>query len=220
MPTNSPRCCSCGPTPPASLQQNLAALCGSLVLDLPEKEARETEVQVAAVLRWLQQHPGWFLIFDNVDSEEAARAVEDLLSQLSSAGQVLVTSRLSGWSGAVESLALDVLAEADAAAFLLERTDERRRKQADDPEQARRLAVELGQLALALEQAGAYIVKHRLDVRGIPGSVARQARRGADLVRRAADAVSLERCRDMANVVRPAHRRRPRIIESAGLVRA
>ena len=147
---------------PSSLQQNLASLCGPLVLDLPEKEARETEVQVAAVLRWLQQHPGWFLIFDNVDSEAAAQAVEDLLSQLSTAGQVLVTSRLSGWSGAVESLALDVLAESDAAAFLLERTDERRRKLPDDPEWARRLAVELGQLALALEQAGAYIVKHRL----------------------------------------------------------
>ena len=114
----------------AGLQQNLAALCGPLVLDLPEKEARETEVQVAAVLRWLQQHPGWFLIFDNVDSEAAAQAVEKLLSQLSTAGQVLVTSRLSGWSGAVESLALDVLAEADAAAFLLERTEERRRKAA------------------------------------------------------------------------------------------
>ena len=147
---------------PSSLQQNLAALCGPLVLDLAEKEARETEVQVAAVLRWLQQHPGWFLIFDNVDTEDAARAVEALLSQLSAAGQVLVTSRMSGWSGAVESLALDVLAEADAAAFLLERTEERRRKVPDDPEQARRLAVELGQLALALEQAGAYIVKHRL----------------------------------------------------------
>jgi tetratricopeptide (TPR) repeat protein len=146
----------------ASLEQNLASLCGSLVLDLPEKEARETEVQVAAVLRWLQQHPGWFLIFDNVDTDEAAQAVENLLSQLSSAGQVLVTSRLSGWSGAVESLALDVLAEADAVAFLLEQTEERRRKQADDQDQAHRLAVELGQLALAVEQAGAYIVKHRL----------------------------------------------------------
>ena len=147
---------------PSSLEQNLAALCGAMVLDLPEKDARETEVQVAAVLRWLQQHPGWFLIFDNVDSEDAARAVEALLSRLSSAGQVLVTSRLSGWSGAVESLALDVLAEADAAAFLLERTEERRRKDPDDPDQARRLAVELGQLALALEQAGAYIARQLL----------------------------------------------------------
>ena len=118
----------------------------------------------------------------------------------------------------MESLALDVLAEADAAAFLLERTDERRRKHPDDPDQARRLAVELGQLALALEQAGAYIAKHRLTF-AIPGSMEEQARRGADLVRRAADAVSLECCRDLANVVRPAHARRPRPVESAGLVR-
>jgi tetratricopeptide (TPR) repeat protein len=147
---------------PSSLQQNLAALCGPLVLDLPEQAVPETEKQVTAVLAWLQRHPGWFLIFDNVDSEPAAQAVEALLSQLSPAGQVLITSRLSGWSGAVETLALDVLAESDAAAFLLERTDARRRKQPDDPKQARRLAVELGQLALALEQAAAYIAKHRL----------------------------------------------------------
>ncbi len=147
---------------PAGLQQNLASLCAPAVLDLPEKEARETEIQVAAVLRWLQQHPGWLLIFDNVDSEDAAQAVEDLRSQLSASGQFLVTSRLSNWPGAVKSLALDVLEEADAAVFLLERTDERRRKQADDAEQAAQLAVELGQLALALEQAGAYIATRRL----------------------------------------------------------
>jgi hypothetical protein len=147
---------------PSSLQQNLAALCGPMVLDLAEKEERETDVQVAAVLRWLERHPGWFLIFDNVDTEEAARAVEALLSRLSAAGQVLVTSRLSGWSGAVESLALDVLAASDAQEFLLERTEDRRRKERDDAKQALRLAAELGQLALALEQAAAYIAKHRL----------------------------------------------------------
>jgi tetratricopeptide (TPR) repeat protein len=147
---------------PSSLQQNLAALCGPLVLNLPEQAVRETETQVTAVLAWLQRHPSWFLIFDNVDSEPAAHAVENLLSQLSPAGQVLITSRLSGWSGAVETLALDVLAESDAAAFLLERTDVRRRKQPDDSQQALHLAVELGHLALALEQAAAYIVKHRL----------------------------------------------------------
>jgi hypothetical protein len=42
------------------------------------------------------------------------------------------------------------------------RTDARRRKAADEAADARTLAVELGQLALALEQAGAYIVHHRL----------------------------------------------------------
>lgn len=146
---------------PANLEQNLAGLCGPMVLNLPEKDAKETEVKLAAALRWLQQHPGWFVILDNVDTEEAARAVEGLLGRLESAGQVLVTSRLRGWSGAVESLFLDVLAVDDAAAFLLERTRIGRRKAADDEAQARDLANTLGQLALALEQAGAYIVVNR-----------------------------------------------------------
>ena len=153
---------------PAGLQQNLAALCGPLVLDLAEKDAPEVEVQVAAVLRWLQQHPGWLVILDNVDTEEAARSVEDLLGQLQAAGQVLVTSRISDWSGAVETLALDVLAEADAADFLLARTAgaKGRRTLPDDAAEARALAVELGQLALALEQAGAYICRQRLSFAG------------------------------------------------------
>jgi hypothetical protein len=144
---------------PCGLQQNLAALCRPEVLDLPEKAAREIEVQVAAVLQWLQQHAGWLLIFDNADTDDAAQAVQELLGRLTPAGQVLVTSRLGNWPGAVESLALDVLEEADAAAFLLERTDARRRKAPDDAAQSRTLALELGRLAL--EQSGAYIEHYR-----------------------------------------------------------
>jgi tetratricopeptide (TPR) repeat protein len=146
---------------PDGLQQNLAALCGHEMLDLPEKAAREIEVQVAAVLQWLQRHAGWLLIFDNADTDDAAQAVQELLGRLTPAGQVLVTSRLSNWPGAVESLALDVLEEADATAFLLERTEARRRKAPDDAAQAPALALELGRLALALEQAGAYIERYR-----------------------------------------------------------
>ncbi len=146
---------------PASLQQNLALLSGPGVLDLAEKDTREVDVQVAAVLQWLQQHPGWLLILDNADSDDAAQAVQNLMGILTPSGQVLVTSRLSNWPAAVESLALDVLDEAAAAAFLLERTQARRRKAPDDPEQARAVAIELGGLALALEQAGAYIEHHR-----------------------------------------------------------
>ena len=118
-------------------------------------------MQVAAVLDWLQRHPGWFLILDNVDTEEAATAVQALLARLTRAGQVVITSRLGNWEGAVETLALDVLSVEAAADFLLERTEGKRRKQSDDAAQARVLAVELGQLALALEQAGAYIVRYK-----------------------------------------------------------
>jgi tetratricopeptide (TPR) repeat protein len=146
---------------PGGLQQNFAALCRPAVLNLPEQSAREIDVQFAAVTRWLQQHPGWLLIFDNADTDDAAQAVEAEIGALTPSGQVLVTSRLSNWPGAVAALPLDVLNEADAAAFLLERTDCRRRKAPDDDAKARTLAVELGCLALALEQAGAYIERYR-----------------------------------------------------------
>jgi hypothetical protein len=69
---------------------------------------------------------------------------------------VIVTSRLANFAGHFDPLELDVLGLEDAAAFLLERTDRRRQTTPDDAEAARQLALDLGQLALALEQAGAY----------------------------------------------------------------
>ena len=74
---------------------------------------------------------------------------------------MLITSRIANWSAGVEPLELDVLAPADAVAFLLERTPHRR-KAADDAARAAAIARELDGLALALEQAGAYIDKLRL----------------------------------------------------------
>ncbi|MCP4874544.1 MAG: hypothetical protein GY896_03590 [Gammaproteobacteria bacterium] len=67
---------------PENLERNLAELCGARVLNLPERAEREQELQVAAALRWLNQHPGWLLILDNADTPEAATAVEDLLPSL------------------------------------------------------------------------------------------------------------------------------------------
>ena len=45
---------------------------------------RETDEvrQYEAVSAWLCQHPGWLLILDNIDSEEAAAAVEALLPRV------------------------------------------------------------------------------------------------------------------------------------------
>ena len=148
-----------------ALQRNLAGLCSPAILELPEYQVTEVPVQFAAVMRWLQRNPGWLLILDNVDSEAAAQAAESLLPQLPG-GHVLITSRLSNWSGSVEALPLDVLDTPDAVDFLLARTDAKRRKQADDAEQAGILAVELDGLALALEQASAYIAQRRLSLTG------------------------------------------------------
>ena len=150
---------------PAALERNLAGLCGERGLDLSEKALTEQAAQAQAVLNWLVTHPGWLLILDNVDNEAAATAVESLLSQLSG-GQVLITTRLRNWSGSVQVLDVDILAPDDAAAFLLERTEGKRRLSEDDIATALLIGEDLGYLALALEQAGAYISQRRLSFAG------------------------------------------------------
>jgi hypothetical protein len=55
-----------------------------------------------------------------------------------------------------------MLDEKEAAAFLLERTEAKRRRTLADPQEAVALAREMGGLALALEQAGAYVAKNGL----------------------------------------------------------
>lgn len=143
---------------PEALRRNLAGLCGAPVLNLPEQAAKEEDMRFAAVLCWLGEHSGWLLVFDSVDTREAAAQVEHLLARFHS-GHVLVTSRLREWSGAIEALELDVLGEDDSVAFLLERTKEHRRPTPLDQADARTLAREFDGLALALEQAGAFISK-------------------------------------------------------------
>lgn len=142
---------------PANLRRNLAELVGPLVLDLREaQEAKEEAVRVAAAVQWLEIHPGWFLILDNVDAEEAAQEAETLLPRLQR-GHVVITSRLRAWGAGVEPLALDVLDATAATDFLLERTATQRRPSPSDAGDAHDLAEALDGLALALEQAGAYV---------------------------------------------------------------
>jgi hypothetical protein len=81
---------------PANLRRNLAELVGPFVLDLKEaQEAKREDARVAAAVHWLEVHPGWFLILDNVDTEEVAGEVETLLTRLRR-GHVVITSRLRG----------------------------------------------------------------------------------------------------------------------------
>jgi hypothetical protein len=146
---------------PEALRRNFAALAGPLVLNLPEQDAEKEDVRIKAALDWLNDHPGWLLILDNLDTPETLAEAARLMGKLSG-GHVLVTSRLTNFAGNFEPLALDVLTVEDAADFLLERTAGRRQVTADDTAAALSLADELGRLALALEQAGAYIARHAL----------------------------------------------------------
>ena len=75
-----------GAESPAALPRHLAALCRAGVLDLPEQHETDEGRQYDAVRHWLCGHPGWLLIVDNVDSEDAAAAAEALLPRLAGGG--------------------------------------------------------------------------------------------------------------------------------------
>ena len=165
---------------PEALRANLVALTSALA---PQLQEAPDDDRLVAVLNWLRSNPGWLLILDNVDSKEALAAVEGLLKTLHG-GQVLITSRLSDFSGNFAPLPLNVLSPDNATAFLLARTEGRRRSSADDEAKAREIAKELDGLALALEQAAAYIAKRTPHVRRLSRAVAvGQSRQGARLVR-------------------------------------
>ncbi|WP_158812690.1 tetratricopeptide repeat protein [Methylocapsa sp. S129] len=146
---------------PAQLDASLAALAGPDILDLPTQNEREDALKIPAVLNWLNNHPGWLVILDNVDDAPAVAAVEKLLARLRG-GQAIITGRVANFSGAVRKLELSVLDKDAAVVFLLERTRDDRTLSVDDPELARELSKELDGLALGLEQAAAYIATERI----------------------------------------------------------
>jgi tetratricopeptide (TPR) repeat protein len=138
---------------PPKLNASLAALADPKLLDLTGKTEAE---QIRSVKQWLARHPGWLIIIDNADTEKAATAVEALLPDLA-AGRVIITSRYTRWSAAVQPISLELLNLPDARQLLLDRTFGRRIQTENDTAVAEELAVKLDRLPLALEQAAAYI---------------------------------------------------------------
>jgi len=128
---------------PATLAADYASLAAKL--DLPEKTSADQGVIIEAVRIWLEQNGGWLLVFDN------AQNPEDLKDYLPRAGggHVIITSRNPNWGGIVRTLPVDVFSRVESIEFLRSRTAQ------EDGADA--LGDALGDLPLALEQAGAYV---------------------------------------------------------------
>ncbi|VUT25671.1 MAG: photosystem I assembly protein Ycf3 [Candidatus Methanolliviera sp. GoM_asphalt] len=127
----------------------MAADYASLAVDLnlPEKEFEDQTEIAKAVKRWLEHNPSWLLIFDNAQDPGEIRNY----LPLGGAGHVIITSRNPVWGGVAKRLPARVFDRAESIEFLCKRTGQEDKKAADA------LADELGDLPLALEQAGAYI---------------------------------------------------------------
>ncbi len=117
-------------------------------LGLPEADASESDVRVQAIRRWLEQHEGWLLVFDNATEPESVRHY----FPQGQSGHVIVTSRYWDWGDVAEGLGVEVFdRDTESVPFLLRRTSQ------SDEAAARTLADALGNLPLALAQAAAYI---------------------------------------------------------------
>jgi tetratricopeptide (TPR) repeat protein len=132
----------------------LAVLAGRLGLE--EAMATGIEGATTAVLDALRRgHPysRWLLIFDNADQPEDFR---DYIPR--GPGDVLITSRNPAWQETIDTVQVDVFSRPESKEFLGKLAP----RQVTEPD-ADRLAEKLGDLPLALAQAGAM-----LSVTGMP----------------------------------------------------
>jgi hypothetical protein len=130
----------------ALVRSQLAALAGRL--GIQPATTTGIEVAVPAVLDALRRgvpYSRWLLVFDNADQPEA---LNDIIPR--GPGHVLVTSRNPRWDAVVDTVPIDVFARTESREFLFRRLPKKLSESDADL-----LAAELGDLPLALEQAGA-----------------------------------------------------------------
>ena len=138
----------------SELLASFAAIARSL--DLPLANDQDLSLIRDAVVRWLELEDRWLLIFDNADEPGL---IEPFLPNRYR-GHVLLTSRAQNFDmlGIRHPVQLATFQPNEAVDFLLTRTGHEQTG-SDEKEAAAELAEELGYLALALEQAGAYIAE-------------------------------------------------------------
>ena len=130
-----------------SNQTLLLDLCDlGIELGLPDQDDKANLALATVLLIGQEQARPWILIYDN------AKKPGDLARFLpnSKHGDVLVTSRETGWDKYADSIPVDVMDEKEAVRLLLSRSGSKDRKTAQG------IAQRLGYLPLALEIAGAY----------------------------------------------------------------
>jgi tetratricopeptide (TPR) repeat protein len=127
-------------------------------LELPEARTQDKADIADCVRRWLAANGGWLLVLDNADEPELVQSV--IVGNRH--GHYLLTSRQSVLDGigVASPLQVGVMSPEEASSFLLTRTN-RLSTTGEELGAAKQIAEELGDLPLALEQAGSYIFSRK-----------------------------------------------------------
>ena len=134
----------------ALVRSSLAALAGRLGLEAATAAGIEgATTAVLDALRRGEPYRRWLLIFDNADQPEELR---EYIPE--GPGEVLITSRNHRWLSYYDTVQLDVFTRDESKQFLINRVPK-----VLDQAEADQLAEKLGDLPLALEQAGAMLAE-------------------------------------------------------------
>jgi MinD-like ATPase involved in chromosome partitioning or flagellar assembly/tetratricopeptide (TPR) repeat protein len=130
---------------PHMVRSSLAELGRALNLEAGDNLDEAVRIALDA-LRQGRPYQRWLIVFDNVDRPEDVR---NLIPQ--GAGHVLLTSRNQAWNQEAQAVQLGVFTRAESVALLTRRVPD---LNVDDAEE---VAEKLGDLPLAIEQAGAWL---------------------------------------------------------------
>ncbi|OEU90523.1 hypothetical protein DB35_04885, partial [Streptomyces abyssalis] len=141
---------------PDEIETSLAGLTHTLAPDWADRAERSA--QVAWARQWLAWHPGWLLIYDNVENPNDLAPYTGALHQ----GHHLATSRrTTGWPDNAFTLTLGNLDLENASALLCQLVFKDAGPTPRQQVDARALAADLGHFPLAIKQAGAYLAQNR-----------------------------------------------------------
>jgi tetratricopeptide (TPR) repeat protein len=155
-----------------SVRSSLAALAQRLGLEAAISSGIEAAAKAALdALRRSEPYSRWLLIFDNADQPEDLRQYFP-----GGPGDVLVTSRNHRWQSTVSTVPVDVFTREESKEFLSKRAPIK----AADPD-TNLLAEKLGDLPLALDQAGAVLAETGMPVREYIGLLDERFMRIMDL---------------------------------------
>lgn len=149
---------------PVTLEGRYADLARKDFLDLPGKDVK---AQVKKVREWFASSylTRWLFIFDNVDSPETLNYIFDDLLPQQYYGHVILTTRMHDVRPDIQKITVANMLPKEGATLLLRRAGIQ-----DASERDRELALELSHkldgLALALDQAGAYIGGRQVTLEG------------------------------------------------------
>ncbi|MGW4791362.1 FxSxx-COOH system tetratricopeptide repeat protein [Nonomuraea sp. NPDC004297] len=140
---------------PMLVKSSLAGLARELRLPITSAGVEEAAEAALDTLRRGVPYTKWLLIFDNADEVDEINAIAPR-----GPGHVLITSRNHSWQGVVDTLAVDVFPRSESVEFLTKRVPH-----GITTREANELAEALGDLPLALEQAGALQVETTISVK-------------------------------------------------------